>query len=307
MKISNPIIFSTEKYQYLQDLLCVEESFDKGEIERKYFPDGEIYNKIVSKVMDRDIVLIGGTVSDQDTMEMYDLACAFSKYGAKTLTLVIPYFGYSTMERAVKDGEVVKAKTRARLLSSIPAAEKGNRVIMIDLHAEGIPHYFEGNIKTVHLYAKPVIIDLIKELAQGEEFVLASTDAGRAKWVESLANDIGVNPSFVYKKRLSGSETKVQAVSAGVDGKHVIIYDDMIRTGSSLINAAKAYLSCGATKISAVTTHGIFPNNAFQKIKDTNLFDKIACTDSHPNVRDIQDEKMLYKSLDRLLINYLKG
>jgi ribose-phosphate pyrophosphokinase len=307
MKISNPIIFSTEKYKYLQDLLCLEESFEKGEIERKYFPDGEIYNKLESKVTDRDIILIGGTISDQDTMEVYDLACAISKYGAKTLTLVIPYFGYSTMERAVKDGEVVKAKTRARLLSSIPEAEKGNRIIMIDLHAEGIPHYFEGSVKTVHLYAKPVIMDLINELAQGEEFVLASTDAGRAKWVESLANDMGVNPSFVYKKRLSGSETKVQAVSAGVEGKHVIIYDDMIRTGSSLINAAKAYLSCGATKISAVTTHGIFPNQAFEKIRDTNLFDKIACTDSHPNVKVIKDEKFLCKSIDKLLIDYLKG
>ena len=108
--------------------------------------------------------------------------------------------------------DFVTAKTRARLLSSIPVAAAGNRVVLMDLHADGITHYFEGAIRPVHVYAKPVVIELLG--LGGQDFVLACTDAGRAKWVESLANEIGVPASFVLKRRLSGSQTEVTAVSA---------------------------------------------------------------------------------------------
>lgn len=305
MKLENPLIFSTSSYDYLKESLCKISDFEKGRIEQKRFPDGELYQRILSEVIDRDVVLIGGTVSDSDTLEVYDLACAMVKYGAKTLTLIVPYFGYSTMERAVKEGEVVTAKTRARLFSAIPQSSEGNRIILIDLHSEGIPHYFEGSIRSVHLYAKKIIIEAVQEAAGADDFVLASTDAGRAKWVESLANDLNVKPSFVYKKRISGEETKVSAVSAYVENKHVIIYDDMIRTGSSLINAAQAYLDCGASKISAVTTHGIFPGESLKKIHSTGLFQKIICTDTHPNVKSLKNDFIVVKSIDRILFEYI--
>jgi len=110
------------------------------------------------------------------------------------------------MERAVKPGEVVTAKTRARLFSAVPLAAAGNRVFLVDLHAEGIPHYFEGGIRPVHVYAKPVVVDLARRLG-GDDIVLACTDAGRAKWVESLANEMGVPASFVFKRRLDGTLT----------------------------------------------------------------------------------------------------
>jgi ribose-phosphate pyrophosphokinase len=221
---------------------------------------------------------VGGTISDADTLELYDLACAAAKYDAKSVTMLIPYFGYATMERAVKPGEVVTAKTRARLLSTIPAPA---RVVMLDLHSEGIPHYFEGAVRPVHLYAKPLIKQAVKELATGD-YVLACTDAGRAKWVESLANDLGVSAAFVFKRRLSGDTTQVSAVSAQVEGQHVIIYDDMIRTGGSLVEAAKAYRDAGAARISAITTHGLFPGEALAKLAGCGLLDQVVATDSHP-------------------------
>src|SRR5205814_1132047 len=127
---------------------------------------------------------IGGTISDGDTLELYDLATGLVQNGAQSLTLLIPYFGYSTMERPVKPGEVVTAKSRARLLSSLPAAIEGNRVMLLDLHSEGLPYYFEGAMRPVHLYAKAVITAVARRLC-GDDFVLACTDAGRAKWVQS--------------------------------------------------------------------------------------------------------------------------
>lgn len=284
------ILFSTVEYIKLQREMMVfsNDDFEEGEIERRKFPDGEHYHRIVTDVAGQHVVLVGGTIYDWDVMEIYDLACALVKYGCKRLTLVIPYYGYSTMERAVKVGEVVPAKTRARLISSIPSCPDGNRVMLLDLHSEGICHYFEGSIRPVHVYAKSVILRAVRRLGA---HVLACTDAGRAKWVESLANELNIPPAFVFKKRIDGSTTKVTAVSAQVEKKHVVIYDDMIRTGGSLIEAAKAYKDAGAKEISVVTTHGVFCGDAPQRLFGSKLFSNIISTNSHPNCTRILDTK----------------
>jgi len=234
------IVFATERYAYLQDEICLRDNFEAGEVTRKTFPDGERYLRVATECAGCDVILLGGTVNARDTLEIYDLACALVHHGIHTLTIAIPWFGYQTMERAVKPGEVVIAKTRARLLSSIPIAGSGNRVVMVDLHAEGIPHYFSGSIRPVHLYAKPLVLSMIKDLG-GEDFVLGATDAGRAKWVESLANDLGVDAAFILKRRIDGSHTEVTALAADVQGRNVVIYDDMIRTGGSLVSAANSF------------------------------------------------------------------
>jgi ribose-phosphate pyrophosphokinase len=300
MKSETKIIFSTQQYQYLRESLIRTHPFDKGEVEVRHFPDGERYQRVLTDVDGRDVVLIGGTVSDADTLELYDLACTLVTLGARSLMLVIPYFGYSTMERAVKYGEVVTAKTRAYLLSTIPSTPLENRVILLDLHTEGLPYYFDGRIRSVHLYAKPIIIDICRELA-GTDFVLASTDSGRAKWVESLANDMQVPAAFVFKRRISGDQTEIVSISCDVKDRYVIIYDDMIRTGGSLIHAAEAYKAAGAKHIAAVTTHGLFSRDGINKIKDSGLFECIVSTDSHPNAITTPNSFLRIKSITTLL------
>lgn len=301
------IIFATEKYTDMAKTIAKGLKGSKlGDLERKTFPDGERYLRIKSTVKNKEVVIVGGTYSDAATMEIYDLSCALVKYGAKKLTLVIPYFGYSTMERAIKTGEVVGAKTRARLLSAIPQASEGNEIYLMDLHSEGIPYYFEGSTKVFHLYAKEAVFSLIKKMVKGNNFVLASTDAGRAKWVQSLANELEVVPAFVYKKRISGDTTEVVGVNADVMGKDVIIYDDMIRTGGSLINAAKAYKAAGAKKIYAIATHGILPGDSLNKLTDSGLFSKIGITDSYPHGQE-KSSSLLIESVVKTLIQGLRS
>jgi ribose-phosphate pyrophosphokinase len=273
----------------MRDAIAAASGASIGSIETKSFPDGERYMRIETNVDGGDVVLVGGTISDEDTLELYDLACSLVKEGARRLTLVIPYFGYSTMERAVRAGEVVTAKTRARLLSAIPSGGEQNRIVLFDLHSPGIPHYFEGSTRPVHVYGKPIVTRTARALGGGD-FVLACTDAGRAKWVESLANDMGVPASFVFKRRIDERRTEVSAVSAFVEGKVVVIYDDMIRTGGSLINAAAAYKAAGATSIAAIATHGLFPSDALARIRATGLFSAIVCTDSHPRALALADD-----------------
>lgn len=298
------LLFSTQNYSYLREKVQSLGDFEVGKVEVKQFPDGERYQRILNDVERKKVVLIGGTGNDSDTLELYDLACGIAKHGADALILIIPYYGYATMERSVKKGEIVTAKTRARLLSAIPTTGGGNHILFFDLHSEGIPHYFEGNIRPIHLYCKDLVIEACRELG-GDDFILACTDAGRAKWVESLANDMHINAAFVFKRRLSGEDTAITGINADVTGKTVIIYDDMIRTGGSLIHAAQAYKDAGAERLFAITTHGLFTNNALDRIKQSGLFEKVITTDTHPNSVAIQDEFLVLKSIDSLIVKKL--
>lgn len=298
------IIFSIPDYKYLQEEVLRLGDFESGTIDVRLFPDGERYQRIMTPVNGRDVVLIGGTISDSDTLEIYDLAYALIKYGARSIRLFFPYFGYSTMERAVKTGEVVTAKSRAVMFSSLPRTSLGNHFFFFDLHSEGIPHYFEGQALINHVYCKPIIIKAAVELAE-DGFVMACTDAGRAKWVESLANEMGVNAAFVFKRRISGDKTEVTSISADVEGRDVVIYDDMVRTGGSLINAAKAYKSAGAKKIFTITTHGLFSNDALKKIQESGVIEKVVSTNSHPNSFANRSDFLQIRSIAPLIIGQL--
>jgi ribose-phosphate pyrophosphokinase len=303
--MTEPVILSIEAYHYFAAEMASRCGVAPGEVERRTFPDGERHLRVMSEVNDRDVVVVGGTVSDAATLELYDLANAVVENGAATLTLVVPWFGYSTAERAGQPGEAVVAKTRARLLSSIPSAKLGNSVLLLDLHSEGLPHYFEGTIHPVHVYAKPLIEEIARELG-GDSFVVGSTDAGRAKWVESLAYDLGLPAAFVYKKRLSPTSTAVSAVTMSFRGETVVIYDDMIRSGTSILNAAHAYRDAGAGRIVAIATHGVFPGDALQRLSESGLFSHIACTDSHVNARRLASSKLLVKSVAPMFIPFLR-
>ncbi len=301
-----PLVVSTAAYGYLAREVADLLGYELGAITRRTFPDGEHYLRIDTDPADRDVVLVGGTVDDAATLELYDLACGLVTGGAYRLRMVIPFFGYSTMERSVRVGEIVTAKTRARLLSSIPIASRGTQVHLLDLHVASIAYYFEGAIRPMEIYGKSLVTAAARRLG-GDDFVLACTDAGRAKWVESLANDLDVHAAFVYKRRHDGESTEVTGVSAQVAGKRVIIYDDMIRTGGSLANAAKAYRDAGALSIDAIATHGLFPGDSLAKLRATGLFGKIVVTDSHPRAVALASDFLQVESTAQLLATHLKA
>lgn len=304
--MSKPIIFCDHEYRALSERISKSLGATLGEIEQKKFSDGERYLRVLTPVRHQDVVMIYGTYNDDVTLDLFDVACSLVTDGCQSLRILIPFYGYSTMERAVKKGEVVTAKTRARLLSAIPIASHGNEVVLLDLHSEGIPFYFEGQVKTAHLYAKRMVMEEAKRLG-GNSFVLGAVDAGRAKWVESLANDMQVPACFIYKRRNDQGEVSVSGTNISVQGQHVIIYDDMIRSGSSILQAAEAYKKGGATRISVITTHGLFSGNALQRFKDSQWISDVISTDSHPGALKVKDPFLKVISVDRLFSDYLKG
>ena len=299
-----PLVFSTRAYDAVADAIAQGGGWERGALQRQTFPDGENYRRIDTDPADRDVILVGGTIDDASTLELYDLACGLVMYGAYRMRMVIPYFGYSTMERSTRQGEIVTAKTRARLLSSIPMASRGTQVFLLDLHVGAIAHYFEGGIRPIHVYGKKLTTAAARRLG-GNDFVLASTDAGRAKWVESLAKDLQVDAAFVYKRRISGTQTAITGVSANVAGRRVVIYDDMIRTGGSLRAAAQVYKDAGAVSIDAIATHGIFPADSLDKLRASGLFGHIVTTDSHPRAVSLASDFLQVDSTAALFTEHL--
>jgi ribose-phosphate pyrophosphokinase len=304
-------VFSTQSYSYLKDEICAchPQFFLSGHIERRVFPDGERYQRILDPVGGKNVVVLGGTTNDSTTLELFDLACGLSQSGANSLVIVIPYFGYSTQERELRSREVVTAKARALLLSAIPQAHMGNQILLVDLHTQGTTHYFEGMVRPFHLSAKKIVLDILTQKANSDT-VLACTDAGRAKWVQTLANDSGLTAAFVYKKRTSGSKTEITGVNADVRNRDIIIFDDMIRTGGSLLQAAEAYHNGGAKSVIAITSHGVLPGDSLDILQKSGLFREVHCTNSHPRSLELKSKsqwsEFYIHSLAPLISEYIR-
>lgn len=254
------------------------------------FPDGERYHRVASQVMQRDVVIVSGTPDDATFLDLIDVSWTCARNGARSLLLVVPYLGYSTMEREGKmPGESVKAEIRVKLLSAIPHPFVS--ILFLDLHADGIPYYSDGMTRGFHKHAEEVILRQIHALTDGDSFAIGSTDGGRSKWVQVLADKCHVPTLVCLKTRESGTHTTLKDIQGDANGLRVVIYDDMIRTGGSLIQAAKGYLAQGATRVDAVATHGVLPGNSAATILQSGFIDSISVTDSLPCV---------YKILERL-------
>lgn len=289
------LLYWTQAYEPLaRELIAREEQeFTAGELKRDTFPDGERYWRNMTHVKDADCTILGGTDSIENIFEILNLGYQLTTNGAKSLTIVIPYFGYQTMERSSNNGEIIMAKNMAHWLSEIPPAAHGNKIVMLELHTDAIAYYFSPNVRAVPLSASSVVMKACVELA-GTSFVLGSTDVGRAKAIEYIHRDFmaknrgyKIETAFVYKRRDDGTHTEITGINADVADKTVVIYDDMIRTGGSLLKAAKIYTDAGARAVYAVTTHGVFPGDAADRIRTSGLIESIAMTNSHPNARNV--------------------
>lgn len=320
------LLTSTSRYKYLADSILTLAGSGfltplrmtrevKPGVER--FPDGERYHRLEENIAGADIVIVGGTITDEETMELFDMAQMMVRYKAHSIQLIIPYFGYSTMERAVKYGEDVKAKNRALLFSYIPKPPAGITVVMLDLHAEGIKDYFENGVYTEHLYAQKLILKAINDVRGKSKIVVGSTDAGRLKWIDSYAKILGCGVGTVLKRRLSGDKTELVAASASVRSKHVIVFDDMARTCGSLVTACKVYRKKGCKELTVIVTHGPLPGDSLDKLFNEvdektggPLVDRFIVTDSHPRVKELQaldpdGKRLIVVSVAQLLLDYL--
>lgn len=240
------------------------------------FPDGEIDVQVNENVRGNDVYIVQSTsppVND-NLMELLILVDAVRRASAARVTAVIPYFGYARKDRKDEGRVPITAKLVANLLVKAGT----NRVLTIDLHAPQIQGFFD--IPVDHLYAGPVIRRHFQRHAIPDLTVVAP-DAGSAKMARGYANRLGGDIAIVDKRRVSGEEVEAGAVIGDVDGRNVLIVDDMISTAGSITQAALLVRAHGAKSVRISATHGVLCGPARERLREAPL-DEIVLTDTIP-------------------------
>ena len=251
------------------------------------FPDGECYTRIDAEKLDDDVVIVQTTSPDSKLIELLLLQDAVRRLGAKSITLVIPYFGYARQDRVFKPGEPESAKVMCQHLDM-----NCDRVITVDIHKEAVLNYFNHPHKD--LKAAPVIAEYFK--GKGIDMVL-SPDIGAAGRAKMVGEVMGVPYDHLEKTRLSGTDVRIAPAKADVKGKKVLIVDDMISTGGTIIAAAYALRDAGAAGISVACTHGVFVNNAIEKFTGSSLDALLSCNTLNNPVSHISVASLIAEAI----------
>ena len=251
------------------------------------FPDGECYTRIDAEKLDDDVVIVQTTSPDSKLIELLLLQDAVRRLGAKSITLVIPYFGYARQDRVFKPGEPESAKVMCQHLDM-----NCDRVITVDIHKEAVLNYFNHPHKD--LKAAPVIAEYFK--GKGIDMVL-SPDIGAAGRAKMVGEGMGVPYDHLEKTRLSGTDVRIAPAKADVKGKKVLIVDDMISTGGTIIAAAYALREAGAAGISVACTHGVFVNNAIEKFTGSSLDALLSCNTLNNPVSHISVASLIAEAI----------
>lgn len=251
------------------------------------FPDGECYVRIDTESLDDDVVIVQNTYPNDNLIEMLLLEDAVKGLGARTVTLVIPYFGYARQDRVFKPGEPESAKAISQCL-----AMKCDRVITVDLHKETTLEHFNRPYKDVK--AADAIADYFKN--RGVNMVM-SPDIGALGRAKEVAKKIGVPYDHLEKTRLSGTEVVMKPANSDCKDKNILIVDDLISTGGTIITATKQLKDVGARSVIVACTHGVFVNNALDRLRASELDEILSANTIMTDVSKISVAKAIAKAL----------
>lgn len=262
----HPHIFSGSSHPELAQEVaeCLDSQLGKIAIER--FPDGEISLQIQENVRGRDVFVFQTIALDPNNflMELLIMIDALKRASARSIAVVIPYFGYCRQDRKDKPRVPISAKLVANLLVNAGAT----RVLTMDLHTGQMQGFFD--IPVDNLYGRPALTDAFLKLSRGEnEVAVVTPDIGSVKLARAFARQLNAGFAIVDKLRISPTEVDAEALIGDVKGKDVLLADDMCSTGGTLVSAAKACQEKGAKRIFAAVTHGLLVGDALKKIEES--------------------------------------
>lgn len=270
-------IFAGSRNLTLTDRVCAHLHVDRGMARVETFPDGETLVKVEEDVRGRDCYVILSTshpVND-NVMELLVYIDCLRRASAKRITAVLPYYGYARQDRKDAGRVPITAKLVANLITSAGA----HRVLAVDLHAAQIQGFFD--LPVDHLTATPVFSKHflgVRDRLEG--LCLVSPDVGNVKVAESFANILGGELAIIFKRRVSGTEVKSQTIIGDVQGKTVLMFDDMISTGGTVVEAAELVLAKGARRVIAAATHGVLPTAASVERLARSKIEQVVITDT---------------------------
>jgi len=265
------------------------------------FSEGEIRVKINDNVRGKDVFIIQPTCppTNDNLMELLIMIDALKRASANRITAVIPYFGYARQDRKDQPRVPITAKLAANLLTVAGA----NRILTMDLHAGQIQGFFD--IPLDHLFAVGVFVNYFKKLKL-KNMVVVSPDVGGIKTARAYAKRLSAGLAIIDKRRDSPEKTEVMHILGEVKDKDVIIVDDLIATGSSLIEAAEALKKAKAKTIRAAISHGVLPGDAPARVIKCKDLLELVITDTIPLAKSKRNSKIKVLSVADLLGEAIK-
>ena len=240
-----------------------------GDVQLADFPDGEISVQLDHNIRGRDVFLVQptGPPSNDNLMELLILIDACRRASAARITAVIPYFGYARQDR--KDAG--RVPITAKLVANLVVQAGADRVLTMDLHAAQIQGFFD--VPVDHLYAAPILDEYFQSLGlSGEEIIVLSPDEGSIKRSLSHVRRLGGSLAIVDKRRSSATETEQANLIGGpIEGKTVLIFDDMISTGGSIVGAVEVAREHGAREIYVSATHAVLCGPAPTRLRTATI------------------------------------
>ena len=262
------------------------------------FADGEIYIEINENIRGNSIFIVQSISSPANDNLMELLLCidALKRSSAKNITAVIPYFGYARQDRKV----VPRTSISAKLVSNLITQAGADRVVTVDLHAGQIQGFFD--IPVDNLFSTPIFARHAKKKIKSKKIICVAPDVGGTERARALGKLLNVGLAIVDKRRPKPGQSQVMNVIGDVKDQTCIIVDDIIDSGGTIVNAAKALKSRGAKDVYVYITHGVLSGDAVKKIKNS-VIKNLVITDSIDNVHKTKN----VKNIEVLPISGLMG
>ena len=285
-------VFSGNSNVNLAKDICKLIGIQLGNAEISHFADGEVSASIYESVRGSDVFLVQSTsrpVND-NLMELLVMTDAMRRASAGRITAVIPYFGYARQDRKTKARDPISAK----LVANMIVAAGADRVLTMDLHAAQIQGFFD--IPMDNLYGNPVFVDYYaKKFGERcEDMVVVSPDVGSVSRARTFAQKLHMSLAIVDKRRQKANQSEVMNIIGDVAGKDCILFDDMVDTGGSLCNAAKAIVEVGGAKsVYACASHAVLSGPAIERINASPITE-LAFLDTIPPIAEGLSDKIKY-------------
>jgi ribose-phosphate pyrophosphokinase len=283
-------VFGGTSHPALTESTCAYLGIQPGGAKIEPFPDGEKFIKLEDDVRGKDCFVIQSTCSpvDENLMELLIYLDCLRRASASRITAVIPYFGYARQDRKDEGRVPITAKLVANLITKAGA----DRVVSIDLHAAQLQGFFD--IPMDHLSAEPVLIRYFKSKKM-KDLTVVSPDVGNMKTASRYSSALGAELAIIHKRRINGSEIESEEFIGDVEGRNVVMCDDMISTAGTVCGAAEMLKKRGAKKIIVGASHGVLVGKAVERLNNS-PFDEVIVTDTipmHEGTRAIKNVKVL--------------
>lgn len=246
-----------------------------GDVNVLEFSDGEFQPSFEETVRGQDVFIVQSTMPPSDNLfELLLMVDAAKRASARKIIAVIPYFGFARQDRKDKPRVAIGAKLVANMLMAAGV----DRLITMDLHADQIQGFFE--VPVDHLFASTIFLNEIEKINNGN-IIFAAPDAGGAKRANSYAKRLDTGLAICHKQRKKANEVAEMTVIGDVEGKDVVLVDDMCDTAGTLTTAANLFMEKGAKSVRAFCTHAVLSGPAYDRIENSRLTELIV-TDTIP-------------------------